>query len=105
MEMPETPEVETDKLREAVQEELGREGGPFLRRIALTTAVLAAIAAIAALKAGSTANEAMVLKNQAARLQAAASGQWTDYPAKGIQLAVAQGPEAPWARQGRRPPA
>jgi len=31
MKMPETPEVETDKLREAVQEELGREGGPFPR--------------------------------------------------------------------------
>jgi len=58
--MPETPEVETDKLREAVQEELEREGGRFLRRIALTTAVLAAIAAIAALQAGSTANEALV---------------------------------------------
>ena len=69
-EMPETPEVETDRLREAVQEELERERGVFLRRIALTTAVLAAVAAIAALKAGSTANEALVLKTEAARLQA-----------------------------------
>src|SRR2546429_140727 len=54
--MPESPDIDTDKLREAVQEELGREGGGFLRRIALTTAVLAAVAAIAALKAGSFAN-------------------------------------------------
>ena len=103
--MPETPEVETDKLREAVQEELGREGGPFLRRIALTTAVLAAIAAIAALKAGSTANEALVLKTEAARLQAEASDQWAYYQAKGIKLAVAQATEAPWRAQGKRPPA
>jgi hypothetical protein len=103
--MPETPEVETDKLREAVQEELGREGGPFLRRIALTTALLAAIAAIAALKAGSTANEALVLKTEAARLQAEASDQWTYYQAKGIKLAVAQATEAPWRSQGKRPPA
>src|SRR6266576_860685 len=104
MEMPETPEVETDKLREAVQEELGREGGPFLRRIALTTAVLAAVAAIAALKAGSTANEALVLKTEAARLQAEASDQWAYYQAKGIKLAVAQATEAPWRAQGKRPP-
>ncbi len=31
MEMPETPEVETDRLREAVHEELEREGGAFRR--------------------------------------------------------------------------
>jgi len=105
MDMPETPEVETDKLREAVQEELEREGGRFLRRIALTTAVLAAVAAIAALQAGSTANEALVLKTEAARLQAEASDQWAYYQAKGIKLAVAQATEAPWQAQGKRPPA
>lgn len=102
--MPETPEVETDKLREAVQEELEREGGAFLRRIALTTAVLAAVAAIAALKAGGTANEALVLKTEAARLQAEASDQWAYYQAKGIKLAVAQATEAPWQSVGKRPP-
>jgi|SRR3989441_1217874 len=104
MEMPETPEVETDTLREAVQEELEREGGRFLRRIALTTAVLAAVAAIAALKAGSTANEALVLKTEATRLQAEASDQWTYYQSKGIKLAVAQAAEAPWQALGQRPP-
>jgi Flp pilus assembly protein protease CpaA len=102
--MPETPEVETEKLREAVQEELEREGGSFLRRIALTTAVLAAVAAIAALKAGSTANEALVLKTEATRLQAEASDQWTYYQAKGIKLAVAQATEATWQSAGKRPP-
>jgi len=91
--MPESPDIDTDKLREAVHEELGREGGGFLRRIALTTAVLAAVAAIAALKAGSTANEALVLKTEATRLQAEASDQWAYYQAKGIKLAVAQATE------------
>jgi hypothetical protein len=103
--MPETPEVDTDKLREAVQEELERKGGGFLRRIALTTAVLAAVAAIAALKAGSTANEALVLKTEATRLQAEASDQWAYYQAKGIKLAVAQATEASWQSVGKRPPA
>lgn len=102
--MPETPEVDTDKLREAVQEELEREGGRFLRRIALTTAVLAAFAAIAALKAGSTANEALVLKTEATRLQAEASDQWAYYQAKGIKLAVAEATEASWLSVGKRPP-
>ena len=103
--MPESPDIDTDKLREAVQEELGREGGGFLRRIALTTAVLAAVAAIAALKAGSTANEALVLKTEATRLQAEASDQWAYYQAKGIKLAVAQATEAPWRSLGKRAPA
>jgi hypothetical protein len=103
--MPETPEVDTDKLREAVHEELERDGGAFLRRIALTTAILAAIAAVAALEAGSTANEALVLKTEAARLQAEASDQWAYYQAKGIKLAVAQAREAPWQSAGKHPPA
>jgi hypothetical protein len=102
--MPETPEVDTDKLREAVHEELEHEGGRFLRRIALTTAVLAALAAIAALKAGSTVNEALVLKTEATRLQAEASDQWAYYQAKGIKLAVAQATEASWQSAGKRPP-
>jgi hypothetical protein len=102
--MPETPDVDTDKLREAVQEELEREGGQFLRRIALTTAVLAAVAAIAALKAGSTVNEALVLKSEATRLQAEASDQWAYYQAKGIKAAVAQATEASWLSAGKRPP-
>jgi hypothetical protein len=102
--MPETPDVDTDKLREAVQEELEREGGRFLRRIALTTAVLAAFAAVAALKAGSTANEALVLKTEATRLQAEASDQWSYYQAKGIKLALAEATEAPWLSLGKRPP-
>jgi hypothetical protein len=102
--MPETPEVDTDKLREAVQEELEREGGQFLRRIALTTVARAALAAIAALQAGSTANEALVLKTEATRLQAEASDQWAYYQAKGIKLAVAEATEAPWLSLGKRPP-
>ena len=103
--MPETPEVDTDKLREAVHEELEHTGGAFLRRIALTTAVLAAIAAIAALNAGSTANEALVLKTEATQLQAQASDQWAYYQAKGIKLAVAEASAASWQSAGKRPPA
>src|SRR5438046_950054 len=75
--VPEEPEIETENLREAVHEELERDGGSLLRNIALTTALLAAFAAVAALEAGATVNEALVLKTEATRLQAQASDQWS----------------------------
>ncbi|PYQ21275.1 MAG: hypothetical protein DMF79_08555, partial [Acidobacteria bacterium] len=87
--MPEEPEVDTEKLREAIHEEVEREGGGrFLRQIALTTAILAALASVASLRAGATVNEALVLKTEATRLQAEASDQWAYYQAKGVKAAI-----------------
>jgi hypothetical protein len=103
--MPEGPEVETDKLHEAIHEELEKEGGEFLKRIALTTAILAAVAAIASLQAGATVNEALVLKTEATRLQAAASDQWAYYQAKGIKAATAEASRTSWLAIGKEPPA
>src|SRR5499427_2249112 len=102
--MPEGPEVETDKLHEAIQEELEHEGGAFLKRIALTTALLAALAAIAALRAGATVNEALVLKTEAARLQAEASDQWAYYQAKGVKAAVQEASRTSWLAIAKEPP-
>src|SRR5471032_1089173 len=59
--MPEEIEIDTDKLRETIDEEIEKDGGNLLRGIALTTAMLAALAAIASLQAGATVNEALVL--------------------------------------------
>src|SRR6202521_5827521 len=80
--MPEEPEIDTDSLRETITEP---PGGTLLRNIALTTALLAALGAVAALRAGDTVNEALVLKTEAGRLQAEASDQWAYYQAKGIK--------------------
>jgi Domain of unknown function (DUF4337) len=102
--MPEGPEVETDKLREEIHEELEKEGGSMLRRIALSTAIFAAIAAIASLKAGDTVNEALVLKTEATRLQAEASDQWAYYQAKGIKKAVQEAAQTPWQEAQTTPP-
>jgi class 3 adenylate cyclase len=102
--MPEEPEVETEKLREAVAEELEREGGHFLRTIALTTAILAAFAAVASLQAGGTANEALVLKTEATRLQAEASDQWAYYQAKASRRRWRRGRPPPTAPQARTLP-
>ena len=103
--MPEGPEVEMEKLHEAIKEELEHEGGSFLKRIALTTAILAALAALASLRAGATVNEALVLKTEAARLQAEASDQWAFYQAKGLKAAVQEASSNSWIAIGKEPPA
>ncbi len=102
--MPEEPEIETEKLHEAIKEEMEKEGGGFLKRIALTTAVLAAFAAVAALKAGSTVNEALVLKTESTKLQAQASDQWTYYQAKGVKAAIQDASATTWKALGKVPP-
>jgi hypothetical protein len=102
--MPEEAEVETERLHEAIHEELEKEGSSFLKRIALTTALLAALAAVAALYAGATVNEALVLKTEATRLQAEASDQWAYYQAKGIKAAVAEASATSWLALGKPAP-
>lgn len=103
--MPEGPEVETESLTDEIREEFQHEGGSFLKRIALSTALFAALAAIAALKAGATVNEALVLKTEATRLQAEASDQWAYYQAKGIKAAVADAARTSWLAIAKEPPA
>ena len=99
--MPEGPEIETENLHETIKEELEHDGGSFLKRIALTTAILAACAAVAALRAGATVNEALVLKTEATRLQAEASDQWAYYQAKGLKAAVQEASAASWLAIGK----
>jgi hypothetical protein len=102
--MPEGPEVELDQVHESIHEKLETEGGAFLKRIALTTAVFAALAAVSSLQAGTTVNEALVLKTEATRLQAEASDQWAYYQAKGIKLAIQEAQRAPWLASQKTPP-
>ena len=103
--MPEGPEIETERLQEEIHEELEHGGGPLLRRIALSTALFAALAAIAALRAGATVNEALVLKTEATRLQAEASDQCAYYHAKGIKAATAEASRTSWLAIAKEPPA
>lgn len=103
--MAEGPELETEKLQEAIHDTLEREGGRFLRRIALTTAILAAFAAVASLEAGATVNEALLLKTEATRDQAEASDQWAYYQAKGIKAAVQEASRTAWLALDKPAPA
>ncbi len=102
--MPEGPEIDTDNLRETIDEEIEKDGGTLLRTVALTTAVFAALAAIASLQAGGTVNEALVLKTEATRLQAEASDQWAYYQAKGLKATVTELSKNSWAAIDKAPP-
>lgn len=102
--MPEEIEIDTDKLRETIDEEIEHSGGRMLRFVALWTAILAAITAVVSLHAGSTVNEALVLKSEATIFQARASDQWAYYQAKGIKGAIAANAAVSYAAAGRSTP-
>jgi hypothetical protein len=103
--MPEEIEIDTDKLRETIDEEIEHSGSKMLKWVSLSTAILAAIAAVASLKAGDTVNEALALKSDATRIQALASDQWAYYQAKGIKGAVARASAVTWKAAGKPVPA
>jgi hypothetical protein len=77
----EAPEVPLEQVQEHIEHHAHAEGGGFISAVALSTAILAAFAAVASLLAGDHANEAMIN-------QMKASDQWAFYQAKGIKAAV-----------------
>ena len=88
--MPEEIEVPTEQLHETMHEHAHGEHGhgegkvpTWIARVALSAAVIAVLAAIAALFAGHTANEAMLEEMQA-------TDQWAYFQAKGIKASVLQ---------------
>jgi hypothetical protein len=100
--MPEVSEIDTEHLQETIHH---APTDSLLRSIALSTALLAAFGAVAALQAGGTVNEALVLKTEAGRLQAEASDQWAYYQAKGIKANVQEAARTTWVAAGKTPPA
>ena len=102
--MPEEIEIDTDKLRETIDDEIEKQSGSLLRIVALTTAVFAALAAIASLEAGGTVNEALSLKTEATRLQSEASDQWSYYQAKGLKAALSDSQKSVWLALDKTPP-
>jgi hypothetical protein len=102
--MPEESEIDTDKLRETIDDEIEKSGGRMLRVTALITAILAAVTAVVSLRAGSTVNEALVMESEATQLQARASDQWAYYQAKGIKGAVAATAANAYAANSRSVP-
>lgn len=77
----EEAEVPLEGLHEEVHHAAEHGGTPWISWVALSTAILAVLAAIAGLLSGSHANEAMMA-------QIESSDQWAFYQAKGIKAAV-----------------
>src|SRR5215475_15585406 len=102
--MPEEMEAQTESVHETVNESVERKDDWLLKAIALTTALLAILATIAALRAAATVNEALMLKAEATRHQAEASDQWAYYQAKGIKAAVQEASRTAWLALAKAPP-
>ena len=77
----EEAEIPTEKIQEHLEHHAHETGDKWNSWIALSTAILAAFAAVTALFAGDHANEAMID-------QMRASDQWSYYQAKGIKAGV-----------------
>ena len=75
----EIPEVPTEHLQEEMQEEATSKGG-WIIIVAFSSAITAALAAVASLKAGHTANEAMLAQIESAN-------RWNYFQAKSIKAA------------------
>src|SRR5580704_7325066 len=83
-------EVGVDKVGEEATEHAREhgKGTPWMRWLGLSTALFAVFAAIASLKAGHFANEAILHSADATLKQAQASDQWAYYQAKGSKAVI-----------------
>src|ERR1044071_2667616 len=77
----EEAEVPLEHLHEQVHHQAEHGGAAWISGVALSTAILAVLAAIAGLLSGKHANEAMMA-------QIEASDQWSYYQAKSIKASV-----------------
>src|SRR3954453_10328346 len=77
----EEAEVPLEHLHEEINHHGEHGGPPWMSGVALSTAILAVLAAITGLLSGKHANEAMMA-------QIESSDQWAFYQAKGIKAAV-----------------
>src|SRR2546423_5409094 len=77
----EEAEVPLEHLHEDIHHHAEHGGAPWISWVALSTAILAVLAAIAGLLSGKHANEAMMAQIQA-------SDQWAFFQAKSIKASV-----------------
>ena len=91
----EIPEVPTEHLQEEMQEQATSKGG-WIIIVAFSSAITAALAAVASLKAGHTANEAMLAQIESAN-------RWNYFQAKSIKAAQLVGKQDILAALGKMP--
>lgn len=119
--MPEEIEVGVERLQESIEErrrEAGERAAParpagggahraarprWLDYLAISTALFAVVAAVAALEAGNYANEALFQANRAVLLQTRAVDTWSQYQADSIKKYEATNLAAILAHTGGTP--
>lgn len=77
------------EIKEQIEQISEFENG-WSRYLALTTAIIAVISAIASLQSGSFSDKALLAKNEAVLIQSQASDQWNYYQAKGVKKNIAE---------------
>ncbi|MEY2598468.1 MAG: hypothetical protein RLZZ244_2799 [Verrucomicrobiota bacterium] len=90
----EQPEVPLESVQEHVEHAAHHSGNAFVSLVAVSTAILAAFAAVTSLLAGAHANEAMIEQIQS-------SDQWAFFQAKSIKAAILQTKLAVLKAQGQ----
>ena len=89
--MPEEIEINPHEDTERVHENShGADSTGWIRWVPLSTALLAALAAVAALKSGGYVNEALLIQSRGVQFQAQASDQWSFYQSKSIKSKLSQ---------------
>ena len=96
--MPEDMDVPTEHLHEEIEHAAHQNAEKWILLVALSSALLAVLAAASSLLAGHHANEAMIEQIQA-------SDQWAYYQAKGIKLAVLESKMELQSTLGKKPEA
>lgn len=79
----EAPEVPTEHLHEHLEHAAGHGGAPWISWVAVSTAIIAAFAAIASLLAGMHVNEAIVSKMEA-------NDKWGEFGVKSMKGDLAE---------------
>ncbi len=77
----------TQEIKERMEEVVE---GNWSKYLAITTAIIAVLTALASLQSGTFANESLLEKNNAILAQSKASDQWNYYQAKGIKKNLAE---------------
>jgi hypothetical protein len=83
-------DIETGELKEHLDQAIEEgEGGPrWMQYLAVSTAILAVLAAVASLESGAYSNDAILAKNDGVLQQAKASDAWSYFQAKGIKATI-----------------
>jgi hypothetical protein len=91
----EESEVPLENVQEHLEHHAHEEKSTFVSTVAVTTAILATVAAVTSLLAGGHANEAMIM-------QIRSSDQWAHYQAKSIKASVLATKDAILEAQGHK---